>query len=46
MEGLKMREESKSVLDDFVEDNQFELDSYLTYLFDQINHDIEVLSEA
>jgi len=41
-----MREESKSVLDDFVEDNQFELDSYLTYLFDQINHDIEVLSEA
>ncbi|MDY0943689.1 MULTISPECIES: hypothetical protein [Priestia] len=41
-----MREESKSVLDDFVEDNQFELDSYLTYLFDQINHDIKVLSEA
>ncbi|MDN4865524.1 MULTISPECIES: hypothetical protein [Priestia] len=41
-----MREESKSVLDDFVEDNQFELDSYLTYLFDQINNDIEVLSEA
>ncbi len=29
-----MREESKSVLDDFVEDNQFELDSYLTYLFE------------
>ncbi|MED4287008.1 hypothetical protein P4678_25920 [Priestia megaterium] len=41
-----MREESKSVLDDFVEDNQFELDSYLTYLFDQINNDIEVLSET
>ncbi|MFL0574428.1 hypothetical protein ACH0BK_25925 [Priestia megaterium] len=41
-----MREESKSVLDDFVEDNQFELDSYLTYLFDQINHDNEILLET
>ncbi|MFP7159252.1 hypothetical protein SFC34_25685 [Priestia aryabhattai] len=41
-----MREESKPVLDDFVEDNQFELESYLTYLFDQINHDSEVLSET
>ncbi len=41
-----MREESKSVLDDFVEDNQFELDSYLTYLFDQINHESEIASEA
>lgn len=41
-----MREESKFVLDDFVEDNQFELDSYLTYLFDQINHDNEILLET
>ncbi|MUL34320.1 hypothetical protein [Priestia megaterium] len=41
-----MREESKSVLDGFVEDNQFELDSYLTYLFDQLNHESEILSEA
>lgn len=41
-----MRQESKSVLDDFVEDNQFELDSYLTYLFDQINHDNEILLET
>ncbi|GAB1786445.1 hypothetical protein [Priestia megaterium] len=41
-----MREESKSVLDDFVEDNQFELESYLTYLFDQINHESEIPSEA
>ena len=40
-----MREESKPVLDDFVEDDQFELESYLIYLFDQINHDSEVLSE-
>ncbi len=38
-----MREESKPVLDNFVEDDQFELESYLTYLFDQINHDSEVL---
>jgi len=41
-----MGEESKPMLDDFVEDNQFELESYLTYLFDQINHDSEVLSET
>ncbi|MDN4865743.1 hypothetical protein [Priestia megaterium] len=41
-----MREESKPVLDDFVEDDQFELESYLTYLFDQINHDSEVPSET
>ncbi|MED5121874.1 hypothetical protein [Priestia megaterium] len=40
-----MREESKPALDDFVEDDQFELESYLTYLFDQSNHDSEVLSE-
>ncbi|MDP1383637.1 hypothetical protein Q8G31_28465 [Priestia megaterium] len=41
-----MREERKSVLDGFVEDNQFELDSYLTYLFDQLNHESEIPSEA
>ncbi|MCT9852241.1 hypothetical protein [Priestia megaterium] len=41
-----MREESKSVLDGFVEDNQFELDSYLTYLFDQVNYESEISSEA
>ena len=41
-----MREESKSVLDGFGEDNQFELDSYLTYLFDQLNHESEIPSEA
>ncbi|MGE6833305.1 hypothetical protein ACQKGA_26390 [Priestia megaterium] len=41
-----MREESKSVLTGFVEDNQFELDSYLTYLFDKINHEGEISSEA
>jgi hypothetical protein len=41
-----MREESKSVLDVFIEDNQFELDSYLTYLFNQLNHESEISSEA
>ncbi|WP_427127814.1 hypothetical protein ACQCPQ_30165 (plasmid) [Priestia megaterium] len=41
-----MGEESKPMLDDFVEEDHFELDSYLTYLFDQINHDSEVLSET
>ncbi|MED3881969.1 hypothetical protein [Priestia megaterium] len=41
-----MREESKSVLAGFVEDNQFELESYITYLFDQINHDNEILLET
>ena len=41
-----MREESKPVLDDFVENDQFELESYLTYLFDQINHDNEILLET
>ncbi|MEJ9303398.1 hypothetical protein ABEW33_16725 [Priestia megaterium] len=41
-----MAEESKPVLDDFVEDDQFELESYLTYLFDQINHDNEILLET
>ncbi|GAB1810433.1 MULTISPECIES: hypothetical protein [Priestia] len=41
-----MGEEIKPTLDDFVEDDQFELESYLTYLFDQINHDNEILSET
>ncbi|MGG3177926.1 hypothetical protein ABEQ41_06605 [Priestia megaterium] len=41
-----MREESKSVLAGFVEDNQFELDSYLTYLLDQINDEGEIPSES
>jgi len=41
-----MREESKSVLGGFVEDNQFELDSYLAYLFNQLNHESEIPSEA
>jgi hypothetical protein len=41
-----MREESKPMLHDFIEDNQFELDSYLTYLFDQINNDSDIPSET
>ncbi|BFJ00035.1 MULTISPECIES: hypothetical protein [Priestia] len=41
-----MREESKYVLAGFVEDDQFELESYITYLFDQINHDNEILLET
>lgn len=41
-----MREENNSMIYDFVEDDQFELESYLTYLFNQINHDSEVLSET
>ena len=41
-----MGEEIKPALDDFVEDDQFELESYLTYLFDQINHDNEILLET
>ncbi|MGG0579509.1 hypothetical protein ABE017_10095 [Priestia aryabhattai] len=41
-----MGKEIKPALDDFVEDDQFELESYLTYLFDQINHDNEILSET
>ncbi|WP_260511542.1 hypothetical protein [Priestia megaterium] len=40
-----MREENNSMLHDFIEDNQFEIDSYLTYLFDQINNDSEIMSE-
>lgn len=40
-----MREDSNSMLYDFIEGNQFELDSYLTYLFDQINNYSEILSE-
>jgi hypothetical protein len=41
-----MRGDSNSMLYDFIEGNQFELDSYLTYLFDQINNYSEVLSEG
>jgi hypothetical protein len=41
-----MREESKSMLDSFVEDNQFELDSYLTYLFDQVNHESKIFTSS
>jgi len=41
-----MREKSKSVLDGFVEGNQFELNSYLTYLFNQVNHENNTPSEA
>ncbi|WP_265589365.1 hypothetical protein [Priestia megaterium] len=41
-----MREESKPLLAGFIEDNQFELDSYLTYLFDQTNYEGEIPSEA
>jgi hypothetical protein len=40
-----MREENNSMLYDFVDGNQFELDSYLTYLFDQIDNYSEILSE-
>ncbi len=40
-----MREDNNSMLYDFIEDNQFELDSYLTYLFHQTNNDSEILSE-
>ncbi|MGG1369299.1 hypothetical protein ABE322_26475 [Priestia megaterium] len=40
-----MREENNSMLHDFIEDNQFELDSYLTYLFGQIKNDSEIMSE-
>ncbi|MDF2011245.1 hypothetical protein [Priestia megaterium] len=36
-----MKEESKSMLSDFCEENRFELDSYLTFLFDQNNNDPE-----
>ncbi|MDH2363560.1 hypothetical protein [Priestia megaterium] len=40
-----MNEESKSILSNFFEENQFELDSYLTFLFDQINNDNENVSK-
>ncbi|MFS0907756.1 hypothetical protein AB3N02_32915 [Priestia aryabhattai] len=36
-----MKEESKSILSNFCEENRFELDSYLTFLFDQNNNDPE-----
>ncbi|MEI2342340.1 hypothetical protein [Priestia megaterium] len=41
-----MNEESKSILSNFFEGNQFELDSYLTFLFDQINNDNENVSKV
>ncbi|MDH2449205.1 MULTISPECIES: hypothetical protein [Priestia] len=41
-----MNEESKSILSNFFEENQFELDSYLTFLFDQINNDNENVSKV
>ncbi|WP_257145923.1 hypothetical protein [Priestia megaterium] len=41
-----MREESKPLLAGFVKDNQFELDSYLIYLFDQINYESEIPSKT
>ena len=41
-----MREESKSMLDNFVEDNQFELGSYLTYLSDKVNHESKIFTSA
>ncbi|WP_302053444.1 hypothetical protein [Priestia megaterium] len=36
-----MKEESKSMLSNFLHEDQFELDSYLTFLFDQNNNDSE-----
>ncbi|MDY0943364.1 hypothetical protein [Priestia megaterium] len=41
-----MKEESKSMLSNFLEENRFELDSYLTFLFDQNNNDLENGSKA
>ncbi|WP_269091789.1 hypothetical protein [Priestia megaterium] len=41
-----MKEESKSMLSNFLEENRFELDSYLTFLFDQNNNDPENGSKA
>jgi hypothetical protein len=37
-----VREESKPTMRDFIEDNQSELDSYPTYLFNQINNNSEI----
>jgi len=36
-----MKEENKSMLSNFFEGKRFELDSYLTFLFNQINNDNE-----
>ncbi|MFP3667849.1 hypothetical protein SB717_22140 [Priestia sp. SIMBA_032] len=41
-----MKEESRSMLSNFLEENRFELDSYLTFLFDQNNNDSENGSKA
>jgi hypothetical protein len=41
-----MKEESKSKLSNFFEENRFELDSYLTFLFNQINNDTENVSKV
>jgi len=36
-----MKEKNKSRLSNFFEENRLELDSYLTFLFNQINNDNE-----
>ncbi|MED4256591.1 hypothetical protein P4689_28960 [Priestia megaterium] len=41
-----MKENTQSMLSEFIEENQFELDSYLNYLFDQINNHTENVSGA
>ena len=41
-----MKEESKSMLSNFFEENRFELDSYLTFLFNKINNDTENVSKV
>jgi hypothetical protein len=41
-----MKEENRSVLSNFFEENRFELDSYLTFLFNQINNDNENVSKV
>ncbi|MFP7733361.1 hypothetical protein ACLHDF_08045 [Priestia aryabhattai] len=41
-----VREESKPTMRDCIEDNQSELDSYLTYLFNQINNNSEIPLES
>ena len=43
---LAMKKNTQSMLSEFIEENQFELDSYLTYLFDQINNHTENVSGA
>ncbi|UYP07193.1 hypothetical protein [Priestia megaterium] len=41
-----MGKKNQFILSDFTEENYFELDSYLTYLFKQINNHAENVSEA